>query len=111
MSPGRPNIYTEIIRELGGSATANEIYIHGSKKGLINCSMESCKTALYVNLRKGNIVGKVQGKLMAPDANSIPLPKAKPPKFLHEYMTQISERLLSIENRLASIEAKQPPTE
>jgi hypothetical protein len=61
---GRPNVYTDIVRDLGGVATASQIYAYGSRNGRITGTYESCKAALAINIRNGKLIGRVSGEMM-----------------------------------------------
>lgn len=77
-SAGRPNIYVEIVRDLGGVATASQIFAYGCKNGMLTGTYESCKSAIWVNIRKGKLIGKMYGEIMvAPSGTQPPLRKKK----------------------------------
>ena len=74
---GRPNVYTEIVRDLGGVATASQIYVYGSKNGRLRGSFQSCKAALGINIRNGKLIGRVSGEMMVAPRGMVPPSKGK----------------------------------
>jgi hypothetical protein len=105
---GRPNIYVEIVRDLGGTASANEIFVYGSKNARIKCSLTSCRAAIAGNIRNGNLIGSVHGRISIPRGTPVPLGYSRSAKdFLPQQIVEITDRLSAIEKRLNDLEMKQ----
>lgn len=102
MSAGRPNNYVQIIRELGGSATAAQIFTHGCKERLISGTFESCKVSLRGNVKKGNLIGKVSGILMVAPEKIREIRRKEAPQGR---LKEVEARLNALEERLAKIES------
>lgn len=103
MSAGRPNNYVQIIRELGGSATAAQIFTHGCKQRVITGTFESCKVSLRGNVKKGNLIGKVSGILMIAPEKIREIKRKETPKGR---LKEIESRLNALEERLAALETR-----
>jgi hypothetical protein len=88
MSRGRPNKYTQIVSDLGGSATVSQIFSYGCKQNMISGTYDSCKTAIYINLRKGNLAKKNDGKIFVT------------PTHLRPHRQSIGERIEELERQV-----------
>jgi hypothetical protein len=101
MKTGRPNIYVQIVTDLGGKATAREIYDYGIKNKLIRCEFSGCMAAIQVNLRRKNLYGKARENIYAPSCISDQI------KHIQDCFEMLSKRI----DALAEANKKHSPAE
>jgi len=56
-SIGRPNQYVKLLTELGGVTSIKNLYDYGLETGVIRGDIQSFKTSIYLNVKKGAKVG------------------------------------------------------
>jgi hypothetical protein len=125
---GRPNVYAQIVKELGGVATPDEIYRHGTERGLLTCGEQGFAQSMSLNVRKGCLKRGPNGEITLPHIvvekkPNTPIIRSRNRNVrdtvdllidrLHEVDTRshgdfvhVGGQIMSIEKRLEAIEAR-----
>jgi hypothetical protein len=75
-STGRPNQYVKLLTELGGVTSIKNLYDYGLETGVIRGDIQSFKTSIYLNVKKGALVRSVSGWIALP---GVEIPQEPPP--------------------------------
>jgi hypothetical protein len=88
MTPHKPHTYSNIIENLGGSATAQQIYLYGTENNLLFCTYEECLQSLQNRIRSRVLDGDINGRII----NTPPKPPRK-----NKVIKTLEEKLIAAE--------------